>query len=395
VSSVVRAGEEPGAARLRVGMAIRAFIPHAGTGVQRQLARLLPLLAERGVDATVLSGRTGRTKRRERIHEVEVRRSALRGYSPLASANFVAASFSYLARNRRSFDLLHAHGAIHPGTVAVAAQRLGIPTLVRVTRTGSRGDFIGLCERRWGHLQARHLIERSWFVALSSLVRDELLERGVPGEKIFLIPNGVDPLVFRPPSGSQKEDLRERLRLGSGTIVISTSRLVAVKRLDIVIDALRALPDARLVILGGGEERARLEDQARRSGLGDRVRFMGATRAVEDYLRAADIFVLPSESEGMSNSLLEAMACGLACVTSEVAGVPELFEGRCGVVVEAGDRRAWAESISELVADRRRRAEMGERAAGRVASRFTFQATAEKTIQAYRHVIAAERGAGA
>jgi glycosyltransferase involved in cell wall biosynthesis len=374
-------------ATIDVCMAIRALIPGGGTGLQIQLARLLPHLRERGITATVVAGRTRNTPRRDHMYGSHVRRSFIPGFSPVASADFTSEAILYLARRRSHLQLLHAHGAIHPGVVGLAAARMGIPAVVTLTRAGSRSDFSDLLERRWGARQLRSLVARTSFIALSSVVKEELMNQGVDEDRIFSIPGGVDLNHFHPATDDEKLDLRTRLGLGTGPLLISTSRLVGVKRLEIVIQAMDHFSEGRFVLVGDGSEKSALEDLVLEKGLGDRVEFAGAKRDVHNYLRAADIFVLPSSAEGLSNAMLEAMACGLPCVVSRIAGPPELFGSDRGVVLDSTDPEEWAKSLIELIAHPRLRAEIGTRASELVTSEYTLERTADKTVDAYRKIL--------
>ncbi len=141
------------------------------------------------------------------------------------------------------------------------------------------------------------------------------------------------------------------------------------------------------MVVGEGPELTALRSLAESLGVADRVRFEGARQDVVAYLRAADIFVLPSRSEGLSNALLEAMACGLACVATPVSGTAELLADRRGVLVPPGDVAAWAGALGPLSADAAARSEIGARAAAHVRATFSIEATADKLVAAYERVL--------
>ncbi|MGH8978138.1 MAG: glycosyltransferase, partial [Acidimicrobiia bacterium] len=121
--------------------------------------------------------------------------------------------------------------------------------------------------------------------------------------------------------------------------------------------------------------------------IGERVRFVGMSDRVPDYLRAADAFFLPSLGEGMSNALLEAMACGLPCVVTEaVGGIDELLGRDRGVAVPVQDVHAWADAMRRLADDPARRAELGSAAARYVGSTLSIDATADRLADLYREL---------
>ena len=168
---------------------------------------------------------------------------------------------------------------------------------------------------------------------------------------------------------------------------ITAGRLDPVKQLDTVIHALAHVRELRLVIVGDGAQRRQLEALARAVGVEDRVEFAGLSDRVPDYLRASDAFFLPSRSEGMSNALLEAMACGLACIATPVGGTRELLgEGR-GTIAATGSVSEWSEAMGRLIESPRLRSRMGELATRHVHSRFAIEATADRIVDAYRTVL--------
>ena len=120
--------------------------------------------------------------------------------------------------------------------------------------------------------------------------------------------------------------------------------------MDTLLAAAARVPELTLVVVGDGPERGRLEAEAARLGIANRVSFRGESREVAELLRASDAFLLSSHGEGMSNALLEAMACGLPCLASRsVGGAAELLgEGRGGLLAD-GDVAAWAAAIQGLV----------------------------------------------
>jgi len=373
---------------LRVCAVIQAFRPTVG-GAELQLERLLPLLRCRGVSVTVLTrGYPGRP-RVERIHDATVRRGLVAGRSPFASLSFIVGSLTHLALHRRSFDLVHSHGALSEGAIALGARLLALPAAVKVLRTGPFGDFATLASRPLGRARARLLVGHVWFIAVSKDARAELEGHGVRSDRIFDIPNGVDTAAYSPGTKDDRRRLRTELGLPDGALGLFVGRLDPVKRVDLVIEALAYVDDVELVVVGDGPDRTRLERVASTARLGDRVRFTGLVDNVADYLRAADAFLLPSRGEGMSNALLEAMACGLACAAAPAAGVRQLLADGRGLVVEAEAPAAWGAALRTLVGDTPTREQLGASAAEYVRLNYGLASTADKLVSAYRRLLAA------
>jgi len=176
----------------------------------------------------------------------------------------------------------------------------------------------------------RWLRDADAFVAMSRAIRDEMLGAGIPGERIVLLPHGVDTERFSPATAEEKLALRRELGLPEGVLAVYSGRLLRGKGLETLLDAFAAIADRAaglgLVLIGSGEGQAlSIEDELRRRvaerGLGTRVAFAGRSERVEDFLRAADVFVFPSVFEALGIALVEAAACGLPAVASRTGGI--------------------------------------------------------------------------
>jgi glycosyltransferase involved in cell wall biosynthesis len=197
----------------------------------------------------------------------------------------------------------------------------------------------------------------------------------VPVSRIAVIPNGVDTELFSP-SGERP--------VSKGVVVGTAGSLTAVKNQAMLVEACSALADrgldVDLRIAGEGLERDRLVQLAESRGLGRRMVLMGHVADVPAFLRELDIFVLPSLSEAHPNALLEAMACGLACIGTRVGGVPEVLEeGRCGLLVESGDTGGLVSAMAALAGDVNGRRGLGVVARERVRRAYGL----DKMIEAY------------
>jgi glycosyltransferase involved in cell wall biosynthesis len=167
------------------------------------------------------------------------------------------------------------------------------------------------------------------------------------------------------------------LGLSNKVVIIFVGRLSPQKSLPTLLTALESslptCPKLHLLVVGDGADRIALEEQAKYLGIRDRVGFLGNQSDVRPYLNAADIFALPSKSEGISNSLLEAMSAGLACVVTTVGGNFEILDqGRCGILLPPGDVSAWSKSLIELGNNPEKRQSLGASAQKHVYSHFDF-----------------------
>ena len=203
-------------------------------------------------------------------------------------------------------------------------------------------------------------------VANSRAAADRLQIERVPGQKVRVIPNGVDASAFPPRTYSARP---RRIAV--------VACLREEKRIDVLLAAaphiLTRYPDAEFLIAGEGECRQALMDQVRALSIAGRVAFLGHRDDVAEVLGMSDVFVLPSRSEALPNSVMEAMASGLPVVASAVGGIPELvLDGRTGRLVPAGDPDALASAILELLDAPDRLAEFGRAGRQRMEQSFSF-----------------------
>lgn len=219
--------------------------------------------------------------------------------------------------------------------------------------------------------------------AVARAVRDA---EGFPLQRNHVIWNGEDLQEFRPGDSP----LRKVLGLPEGGLVLScVASLTPVKDHDTLLAAFARLsarlPAACLLLVGDGPERTRLEAEA--APLGPRVRFLGHRGDVADVLRASDVYVQTSTTEGFSNALVQAMATGLPVVATRVGGNVELLDG-CGELVPPRDPEAVAEALFALAAASQRRHALGRKGRQRVESRCTVDGMVAAYAEAFEQALA-------
>jgi glycosyltransferase involved in cell wall biosynthesis/folate-dependent phosphoribosylglycinamide formyltransferase PurN len=381
----------------RLLLATETYWPEIGGG-ERQARSLAATLAARGRSVTILTRRSRpELSRCEQDGAIRVLRLPPAGRGRWKKWLLVLPAFLRLCTQRRRYDVAMVAGFRILGIPALLARALTRkPT---VLKADSRGEFSGEYFRAglagaglapdswpvaWALRLRNSLLRRAdAFVALSDEIAGELLDHGVPAPRVHRIPNGVDTRVFRPASAEERSELRNRLCIPDGPVVVYTGRLVTYKGLPSLLRAWREVPDALLVLVGeGGADIHSCEQQLRdfvgSNGLSDRVRFTGAVERVEDWLRAADLFVFPTENEAFGLSLVEAMACGLASVTTRVGGLRDIVaDGDNALVIAAGDDTALATAMRVLLGDAERRAAMGRAARQDAERRFSLSAVTD------------------
>jgi len=219
-------------------------------------------------------------------------------------------------------------------------------------------------------------------VANCESVRRELIEREkAPSSLIHVCHNGIRTDVFHPAP-----------RPSSGALTVGcVSVLRPEKDLETLIEAYARAqakaPSSRLVIVGGGVALPSLKALAEARGLAARCRFEPVTSDVVPWLHAIDVFVLPSRSEALSNSLMEAMACGCAVVASDVGGNPELVAPGAGLLFRPGDAGDLAEKLLLLFGDPALRLSLGQTAAERIRRHFSRAAAARRMQEIYQRFL--------
>jgi len=372
--------------RIRVATIIQAFYPHVG-GAERQLAALAPLLQARGANIFVLTRRYPGLRPFEMVNDVPVYRLPIPGPKAVKSMSFTLSAMPLLRRLRP--DVIHAHELLSPTTTAVTAKRLfGTPVVTKVLRGGTLGDVYKLKNRRFGRSRLERFKQQvDAFIAISREIDTELAEVGIAAKKRTFIPNGVDTGRFTPLSTTEKMAKKRELVLPPGQHILFTGRLVPEKRIDQLITSWPAIrkvhANANLLVLGAGPEAARLEQLA-----GPGVHFLGQLDNVADFLQAADLFVLPSATEGLSNALLEAMASGLACIATRVGGATDVITHRQnGWLLQPDEPAQLQEAINTLLADVASRTRLGEQARLKMLREYALPMVADRLLLLYRSLL--------
>jgi glycosyltransferase involved in cell wall biosynthesis len=315
----------------------------------------------------------------------------LKGLRKLGVYLYLASLLLHLLLRRRSYDVLHVHSAtVSAFVVSLAGRWLGKPTVMKVMASGRWGDFKRMKEGGillGSRLMVPRLRQVSRVVCLNREVEEECIREGFLPGQCFPVPNGF-------PTGdvTPRADYRGR---GGPLRVVFVGRLDRQKNPILLLEAIARAsgPAAGLPLeatfLGDGPERAAVEERARELGVSDRVRFLGRVSDVPRHLEEADVFVLPSLSEGVSNALLEAMAHGVPCVATDIPGNADLIRDReTGLLVRTGDADALARALLELAADAGLRERLGRAARAFVEERFDMARVAERYAALYRDLAA-------
>ncbi|MEW5784083.1 MAG: glycosyltransferase [Bacillota bacterium] len=279
--------------------------------------------------------------------------------------------------------LLHIHGFKAALIGAPAARLAGTPLVITVHNYPA--DLTG--QRFIPHLSILPGLRKARYIAVSHALARELTGWGVNPSLITVIHNGIEPAPFEKAAA-----LRCAGRVGSGAVVGTVARLVSQKGLDYFLQAAVRLavryPKMRFLVAGDGPERDKLRNLARRLGLGEKMHFAGYSSQIATHLAAMDIFVLPSLTEGLATSLLEAQAAGCAVVAARVGGVPEVVEdGRTGLLVPPADGAALAAAVVSLVENPLLAVRLARAGQENVKMQFSLQAMLGRTAAVYEEII--------
>lgn len=356
-------------------------------GMQTHTGELTRALDARGVRQTVVTTWPPGSQRVVRLGDQAVI-ARMGAAIPVCRQLYAAPAAKLVWRLARGHDVVHVHLgedlAIVPLGLA-AARRAGIPMVLTLHSSQRRtlrvsgvrsaalkvvGSMIeGVGERRADRI-----------LVLTDRLRDELVADGLDGDRIRVVPSGVNPALFGEASYVPR----------GGRCILFLGRLHPQKGVDTLVRAMADLPDAQLVLAGDGPDRAQLERLAVQLGVRDRIRFLGFVGhdAVPKLFRSADVFVMPSRYEELGTAIIEAMACGLPVVASRTGGIPDLVEdGHTGLLTPPGDPVALAEALGRVLSDVDLAVALGCAARER-STAYRWPALANRVLQTYREVVA-------
>jgi glycosyltransferase involved in cell wall biosynthesis len=293
----------------------------------------------------------------------------------------------------RRVELLHCHDELSWFYGAVAARLAGVRRIV-ITMHGRRPGIVG-----------RHLIEQRvlaaltpTIVAVSAFLREQILhELRVPASQVVLVRNGI---VMPPPvTPEQRRRSRAALGLAASDFVVGTvGELSPVKNIALALDGVarahREVPLLKYLVIGGGAQHEALTAKAAELGLTAAVRFLGVRRDVPELLAALDAYVCSSNYEGISLSILEAMAAGTPIVATMVGGNPELIQhGRTGLLIPSGDATALGEALRQLANQAAAARQIALQARLAVEQAYTIDRMIDAYDSLYRFLVERDGGA--
>ena len=292
-----------------------------------------------------------------------------------------------LGRNGLSWDLVQRLRALQPDAIHLqhflGLNKLGIPArLAGIPRiVVTEHAVFGVAQSMAARMRAR----LSWRLAsgiavVHQSIKDYLCgELAIPPQRVHVIPLGIDVDDY---GRGDRRECRSRLGLRSQVAFVFVGRLAPVKNVTGLLAAFLAMQscsdrEARLIVVGDGEERCACEELLRAHPHGERVSLVGEQPDPRPYLAAADVFVMNSRSEGTPRALLEAMATGVPAICPAVGGIPDLLAGR-GWLTVPGDPSSLERALQAALADPAAIAAMGERSRDYVRTNFDSRQIVER-----------------
>ncbi len=372
---------------MRIGIA--CYPTFGGSGVMATELGLA--LADRGHQVHIFSyarpSRLSAYHHGVEFHNVSVSSYPLFQYPPY---DLALASVMREVMADQKLDILHVHYAVPHALCAYLAREMcgSCSTRIVTTLHGTDITILGrdpsyrdvIC---FGLEHSEAVISVSdW---LEQQTRDAFDFKG----RIDVVPNFVDAKRFRP---RQDDAVRKELGGDDHRLIVHTSNFRSLKRVADTVEVLRRLPaehNALLLLVGDGPDQPHVRDLAVRHGVADRVRFLGEIENVACVVSAADVALFPTESESFGLSALEAMACGVPVVATDVGGLPEVVvHGETGFLHPVGDCDALAASVGRLLGDAELSARMSAAGVARARENFSLPTMVERHEQLYARLLA-------
>lgn len=337
--------------------------------------------AKLGHEVTVYTSNTDKRPAQESVAGYKILR--FKTILKLGGNSFMPALLSQLFRTRNEFDIIHAHSHLFFSTnLCALVRRIGSSPLV-ITNHGLKSQTVPM----WIQKIYIPTVAKWTFKSADTIIcyteeeKTMLKQLGIDSDKIVVIHNGTDTNMFVP-GGKEKNN----------TQILWIGRFTPGKGVEYLIDAFNTLikdfPDVKLNMIGKGPLKNEIEQKIRDLDLCGSINikeFVPNTDLPETY-QSSDVFVLPSLDEGVPRTILEAMACGVPVVCTELPQLVAIVKG-CGILVPLKDPQALAEALSKIISDRELGQKLGEAGRTKVVKNYSWGDTVKKTIELYEVIV--------
>ena len=377
--------------KLSIAFVVPTFMPESYSGAEQQTLRLASNLKNNNFEAFILASRLKKETASESFERnVLVKRFKVNNLRNLGGRNifcFIIWSIKliyWLIKNSNKFDIIQViHGRLHSAPAIFAAKILKKPVLVKLGRGGKEYFDVNAVNKKKviGKFFYKYILKNTTgWIANSKMIESDLKGHNIKDELIHKIYNGIDIDKIR----------INEFRKNKTFLVIA--RLSEEKLCDQIIRVFSKLSEdlnVKLIFLGDGSLEKDLVKMTKQLNQSHRVFFKGAVKNVREYLIASDFYVSASQSEGMSNSLLEAMSLGVPAITSNVSAVNEIvFDNQNGFVFEPNDEKFFYEKIIKAISCKEEKyINMSRLASEHILKNFSINLIAKKHIELYNSFI--------
>lgn len=367
-----------------------------GGGAEHSLVSLLPLLRDRGIDSSVVVLHSSRGGLQDSLSAMDFGVIAIDATSRIGRIRELRRLIQ-----SGNYEIVHAtllSSCVTTRIANISSNILQINSLVSTRYDPAAANTIGIAKWR---LPAVRIIDRltarylgGHFHVLTKAVAKEAIEvLGITEDRITRIPRGRSEAALRFRDSERSQACREALGFTTDApVIVNIGRQDLQKGQETLIRAFAVVretfSEATLLLAGReGNASKKIKAAISQTGVADSVRLLGNRDDVADLLAAADVFVFPSEIEGLGCSLLEAMAVGAPIIGSDATGIAEVLEnGKYGVIVPRGDAAALADAIIELLSDPIRREELSTMGRAKFLESYELDHIADLTAQMYFEV---------
>ncbi len=291
---------------------------------------------------------------------------------------FFFSALLFFWKHKKQFDILHVHTI---EWLAPVVTILGIIFKKKIIiKDSTMNGFEKLRFTIGGKFFQKIMIQHCYFIAMTNFIEQNFLKNGIPKEKIFRIPNGINI----------SSDVSSIVEEQYTCLFVGNLYQEPAKGMDILLGAWKEVvvkyPTAILKIVGQGNIK-KYENDAKELGISKNVVFYGKQNNVSDFLKTATIFVLPSRREGMSNALMEAMLYGKPCIATDISGNQDLIQnGENGILVPVNNKNELAKAILYLLKNDEIRKRIREKAKITIEKNYMIEHIASKYIQTYNTI---------
>ena len=377
--------------KLSIAFVSHTFLPETYGGAEKQTLRLALDLQTKNIKTFVLAPRLKKeTPKESLIEDIFVKRLKVNNF-PNLGGRYIFSFFIWsaklifwLLKNSDKFDIIHViHGRLHSVPAIFAAKILKKPVLVKLGRGGEKYFDINVVKSKKiiGRFFSKYILKNvNGWIANSEMILENLKNHNIKDELIHKIHNGIDIESVRV----------NKFRKDKTFIVLG--RLEKEKLCEQIINTFSKIPEnlnVKLIFLGDGTQQNYLESLTNQLKQSHRIIFKGVVDDVNSHLINADFYISASESEGMSNALLESMALGVPAVVSNVSGIEEIvIDKKNGLIFEIKDeKKLYEKLIYAINCSEKDYNEMSRLASEHILQHFSIDTISKKHIKLYTDLI--------